>query len=394
MRAQPELKKSVGFSPPDSPELFKYQVAPEAWQIGGLPLSVARVPSIVEPDDLPIFRNGSSVIARLDDEDYFRVLDTFNINPGYLQGCFTCKATDDKLLVVFENNSIGRWNPDWELDDHYCDCQQQWNLRLVYHNAGIPSQFFPHRFNNPDRDISFNGDERLVEMAATYLANVETNLDNGIGLVVSGAGETGKSMALFLILKELVKLGHSAYAIAAEGLIQLAMDGWKVAEEREAFDRYILGRRVLFIDDLGKESKRFTNNSRQPDRILQEVLSIRNDRGMVTFVSTDRSLAQLRKEYPDTSQLIEDACYPLVLGGSQLKDEPEEKVQESVETSLREWNVGFSTLGKKGSNAVAALQGARSASTDKEGAKVEGTRKRYKRPNLRIDGKLPQRKVI
>lgn len=348
----------------------------DVWFVGDDPIFRHVAPHVHQPKNDPLFDPGIGFVVRLSDEDFRRVKKTFGIEKGFLRFCQTCKGSGDEFLLNFDTGSVGRWSKNWPLDDGFCDCQHQWNLRVGYHDAGIPARFFSHLFESEDQSLSFNGSKDLKGLAETYLANLETNRDNGTGLLVTGSPSegreaSGKSMVLFLIMKELVKKGFSCFSASAEQLTQMSVDGWTDDQAREDFEHLVLSRQYLFIDDLGKETTRFPvkGGDGLTNRTLQEVLRVRNDRNLVTFVSSDQKPLALSSAYPEAYGLIRDTCFP----------------HETAGGGPRPRAMGMSQIGKMRNDVFQNLvQSGQSAPTGET----------YTRPALTIDGTTPSRKVV
>lgn len=352
------------------------------------PIYMDRIESIVMEDKLPYFHSGEKIRLRfVDDTDMHRIVDQ-GLAPrgGFINKCFTCGGSRAENMVVFENQSKGRYSSEWPLDDGYCDCQFQYNLRLDYHNAGISSEFFSSRFEDDDPECSFHGDDVLKEACGTYLANHEDNVSKGIGLCFEGASNSGKSMALYLTVKELVKLGYSCTCISMSELVKMATSGWRDYTIQEDYDRRVMNRKVLFIDNVGQELNHYANGGQNiPKRELADVLAYRNTKKLVTFLCCygEENLLTGGHVYSAATPFIDSSLFCVRAKDHIVTKGPGRKQDKPVvrKTQIRMNN----SVG--GYSPSVSRQPSSHDNHDGQGT-------RYVKPSVSIDGSSPRRKII
>lgn len=113
--------------------------------------------------------------------------------------------------------------------------------------SGILEEFWPLSLDD------YAGNTAPLESVKTYIRQLSTAREQGIGLFLYGTNGTGKTMLAVCVLKAALAKGFSAQMTSLGGVIQMLTDGWHEPEKRRAFEARVRDVDFLLIDDIGKE---------------------------------------------------------------------------------------------------------------------------------------------
>lgn len=127
----------------------------------------------------------------------------------------------------------------------------------------------------------------------TYDIEVEDDPHNFLanGFVVHN---TGKTLLSTLLLRRMVADGHDVFLTTFQKLIDHYTDGWRDKALATWFASRIRNVSVLGIDDLGRENKA---RLEVVEAMLDELIRARVAAGRPTIITTNESVASLRKTY-------------------------------------------------------------------------------------------------
>jgi len=125
--------------------------------------------------------------------------------------------------------------------------------------------------------------------------------DKTTGLVLFGPTGTGKTYALFALLRSLIASGLKCDWIGYEELCLMIRDTFKsksLTSELDILDRY---RKVdvLLIEDLGSSKPIGTAESDFSLRVIYVVLNKRLENQQLTLISTNKTLANLKASFDE-----------------------------------------------------------------------------------------------
>jgi DNA replication protein DnaC len=182
-------------------------------------------------------------------------------------GCPTCR---------------GQGKYTWNGMPHNCDCREQRRLYTRYARAGIGLAYM--RMGWADVTVP---NEQLAPVYA-YLDKLDGYVAAGMGLFLSGAVGSGKTMVANLLLKEMVKRGYDCYGTTFVGAIDNLTASWRDNGEKRRFAQRFELSKVLALDDVGKEfSTKLANHT------LDRVLRIRDQEARPTIITTNLTSAQV-----------------------------------------------------------------------------------------------------
>lgn len=176
----------------------------------------------------------------------------------------------------------------WKGVAHICNCEEQLQLHKHYLRAGIGVSY--QRLSWDD----YEGDEGLHRLVEAYLKGHSNYVNRGVGILLHGGYGTGKTFALMMLLKDLIKLGYDCYSTTFASMVEMFTAGWKSVEDKQYFQERIVLCPVLFLDDVGKELKTRTKLS---ESTFDDVLRRRVQSGRPTFITTNMTKGELSEGY-------------------------------------------------------------------------------------------------
>jgi DNA replication protein DnaC len=195
-----------------------------------------------------------------------------------------------------EYDQVGTFT--WNGQEYICpdDDWGHMRLRLAYRYwlANLPMQYFNLDWSTyPHRDAK--------EQVEEYLSRIEPATYHGMGFMVMGKRVgTGKSWTTNHVLKEVVKLGYSAYWMPFTDIASLyrVTDSW----ERSMKIKKLRESRHLVIDDVlapgtDKQRKLFEDQ-------WEEVIRYRTHMNFPTHISTNMEEEEIEDSYPRVYSLL------------------------------------------------------------------------------------------
>jgi DNA replication protein DnaC len=176
----------------------------------------------------------------------------------------------------------------WKGQTYDCDCYIQLQLHKHYLKSGIGVLY--QRYSWDD----FVGSPSLRQICDSYIEAHEQLVNRGIGIILSGSFGTGKTMAMNLLLKDLVHAGYSCFGTTFTGMVEMFTSGWRSASDQRRFEQKIVNSKILLLDDLGKEFRTKTNLA---ESTFDSVLRRRVQDGKPTLLTTNMLLAEMETGY-------------------------------------------------------------------------------------------------
>ena len=133
-----------------------------------------------------------------------------------------------------------------------------------------------------------------------YIANLQENLNNGIGVTIWGATGSGKTLTFSIVANAIVKAGHSVAFVPEEtvlGALRGTYDDASLVSENEMLDT-LRSVKALMIDDLGIRATEWSTSK------YHALIDPRYDAGLPTFACTNLEPDRLAKVYPRLSSRL------------------------------------------------------------------------------------------
>lgn len=231
-----------------------------------------------------------------------------HIGRSYLEYCPTCNAT-------------GTYR--WRGKEHSCDCEEQLQLHKWYLASGIGVTYQRLDFDD------YQGPTDVLDGVVKYLERREDFLARGMGMFLVGSYGTGKTMLANLVLKEMVKDGHTCFATTFSQTVEMFTAGWSDKVEKEYFQRKFIGSRVLLLDDLGRELR--GTKLALAETTFDAILRQRVQAGRATIITTNMEPEELGDGYGAAIlSLIREKSLQLVFGGSDFRIEANSREVDEI----------------------------------------------------------------
>lgn len=158
--------------------------------------------------------------------------------------------------------------------------------------AGIPFEFW---FSSLDELKPTNaGAKRVFALVKEYTEKIHDNYVFGQGIFFYGSNGVGKTNLASIILQEAYR---HRYAVSYMTMNKITPIGVKAAydeEVRDFYNRRILNRDFLVIDEVGKEQQ---GEKQANITVLEEVLRLRSSNKLPTIVITNLSIDDFKYRY-------------------------------------------------------------------------------------------------
>lgn len=161
-----------------------------------------------------------------------------------------------------------------------------------------------------------------------YIDRLDTMLHSGTGLLLWGGNGRGKTSAAVCVAKAIRQTGAPVLFVTAEQLRQGKIDG-------EMFDAdYTIWERAtevdcLVLDELGKE---YRGKSDHSERLIDRLFRIRSGERLVTLVTTNIVLQDLKKHYnPSMLMLFQENLHPVRVDGPDMRAGKRDEIKKLLE---------------------------------------------------------------
>ena len=210
----------------------------------------------------------------------------------------------------------------WKGEEVQCDCRKQLNLHKHYLAAGVGVTY--QRLSWDD----YEGDEAVLAFCAKYVDKAPQYVARGVGVVVHGSFGSGKTLAMNLLVKQLIHKGYNCYATTFASMIEMFTAGWRSPEEQRWFQRKIVQSDVLLLDDLGRELR---TNSKLSESTFDDVLRTRVQAGKVTFITTNLTPGEMKEGYgAAVLSLLQESAAVLSVSGSDFRPQAKKRMIDEV----------------------------------------------------------------
>lgn len=122
-------------------------------------------------------------------------------------------------------------------------------------DANFSRAAIPLRYSNASLDDANETQERFYAVARQYVADFDSNLQKGSGMLVIGHVGTGKTHLVCAIGNDLLKQGRTVLYCTVSEFCQLIKASWKSANEDEfdVFQRFAVPD-LLILDEIGVQN--------------------------------------------------------------------------------------------------------------------------------------------
>jgi DNA replication protein DnaC len=165
----------------------------------------------------------------------------------------------------------------------------------------------------------FTNDPEAKKRLKGYLAKIREARKDGVGLYLYGANGTGKTLALNLLMKDLLAMKYSVRIYSLSTLITKFTAGWYDANEKKAFQALLQSVDFLGIEEIGKEFKAGANELGV--MVLDHVIRYRLQMLLPVFATSNTSPKEIKSVYTeDLASMLREACMPLNIQGVDMRE--------------------------------------------------------------------------
>jgi DNA replication protein DnaC len=179
-------------------------------------------------------------------------------------------------------------------------------------HAKIPPEYWNVYLKNIPDELSHKKDVK------TYLANIQTFLDEGIGLYIwSPENSTGKTAISVLAQKYAMKHGYSTYFITSEDFKDALITKEMFSEDTTIYQRAITVD-LLVLDDITKEYRPKTSNANIgfAESKIQQMLRFRSQHRLSTIFTSNTNPKEMGNIYgKDLSEMLRACMKPIHVSG-------------------------------------------------------------------------------
>lgn len=242
--------------------------------------------------------------------DPLRTPDTERLEEKYRtlstpEHCITCKG---RKSFRWKNPEEDGTYCDWE-----CNCRDQYVLHRALLNAGIGLAY--QWLSWSDASVR----TEVQEFFQDYLLKIDDYVSRGLGLILHGTPGTGKTMYAALLLKFLLKCGHSCYFTTFQDLLEIFTAGWGSEEKKQWYQQRVRQVGVLVVDDIGKEN---TGRSTMVEALVHDLFNARVANALPTIITTNMDLDHLGTRYTEQIvSLLSESCEDYRFSGEDFRPE-------------------------------------------------------------------------
>lgn len=203
--------------------------------------------------------------------------------------CRTCSGTGSFRWFEPVSRDVDTGIVDWE-----CSCEEQTILFWWLTAHGLPA--VSHTWAWADL---FGLSAPATKWASRVISDPAVAMSTGEGVLLTGAHGTGKTALAALVLKEFLRVGRTGQFIRATTLVEGLLN-WRNQETISWINERVLTADILVIDDLGDE--RVTKEDAAAS-VVSEALISRQDRNLVTIVTSKLSAANIGDRYGQVARM-------------------------------------------------------------------------------------------
>jgi DNA replication protein DnaC len=151
-----------------------------------------------------------------------------------------------------------------------------------------------------------------------YLDNLNEQLENGMGLFLSGSTGLGKTAIASIALMDAIKLGKTGHFLTLDQCLNLYIGGWKDEDLKRQYQEFVLGVDVLVIDEVGNEPR---TNINMVGSCLNDILRRRSNNLQTTIITSNLFFKKIKDVYgEETYSILSECVIPFELNGIDFRE--------------------------------------------------------------------------
>lgn len=175
----------------------------------------------------------------------------------------------------------------------------------------IPNRYWDVSIDNVQLE-----NEPARKVIVRYIENIEEMLDEGIGLILWGDNDTGKTSASVVIAKAARRTGAPVYFTTMEGLRQAVLNDAMFSSDTSVEAR-ALNVELLVLDEFGKEHAGQTGFM---NRYIENLMRDRCSRKLSTIITANPSPSALAKKYQESMmKVMAESMMPVAFTGASMR---------------------------------------------------------------------------
>lgn len=215
---------------------------------------------------------------------------------------------DRKYLLKLKKEIITNC-PKCHGTNYSCVCLDAYRLEFKKVKANIATKY---RAFSLDK-ITHPQTVDVRAKVATYLDNLDENLENGRGLFLYGSTGLAKTGIASVILIEALRRGHTGYFTTLDALVDLYAEGWKDEKAKEHYQEVVLGTDVLVVDEVGNETK---TNINLVSSCFNDVIRRRSGNMQPTIITSNLYFKKIKDVYgEELFSILSECTSPLEFRG-------------------------------------------------------------------------------
>lgn len=187
-----------------------------------------------------------------------------------------------------------------------------------FERMNLPREFWTAKVQNVPASVR--------DTITRYLVNTDVMLARGAGMLLTGPAGVGKSGIGALVCKEARSRGYTAYFIGAWELRESIRARLLFEDEVSVMDR-CRQVDVLVLDGLRPED---AGERLFGMRDIEELVTMRGVRKLVTIVTTRMGAAELNRHFPGFLESVQGCVVSLPVTGSDLRRDLNEELKRVV----------------------------------------------------------------
>lgn len=195
-----------------------------------------------------------------------------------------------------------------------CSCVDIYRFEMKKINANVPTKYRAFTFEQ----ITHPQTADIRAKIKDYLDSLNEQLENGMGLFLSGSTGLGKTAIASIVLMESLKLGRTGHFFTLDQCLNLYMGGWKDEEMKKQYQENVLGADVLVIDEVGNEPR---TNINLVGACLNDILRRRSNNLQTTIITSNLFFKKIKDVYgEETYSILSECVIPFELNGVDFRE--------------------------------------------------------------------------
>lgn len=178
--------------------------------------------------------------------------------------------------------------------------------------SNIPEDYWECDFSN------YLGPKDAKDSSKTYLKNLGSMKEEGVGLVFGGPPGPGKTTIAAIIFKYLARAGWKCWMTSLGEIVETIQRSWNGSDENSSnFLEKCRTVDFLLIDDLGKEHSGPTGFS---STVFDNLIRYRIQHRLPTFLTTNLNRTGIKSRYGDALlSLVEGKCAIVTVNAADVR---------------------------------------------------------------------------